>query len=84
MHDHKAVESSRLRDGPGLVASTAIVSVEGYDHDGVDGGDGDGDLPVQRSIVKFRVDAEWGGEGALVFWWRERERIRCWREVEQP
>jgi hypothetical protein len=51
------------------------VLVEQYDCDGVDGGDGNWDLPIQRSIVEFMIDTEGGCKCALVFWWRESERV---------
>jgi len=75
VHDHKPAKEACLRDGPRCVAATAIVLVEQYDCYGVDGGDSDRNLPVQRSIVEFVIDAERSGKSALVFWWRESERI---------
>ena len=84
MRDHKAVEETRLRDGPGLVSATTVVLVDQYDGDGVDGGNGDGDFPVKCPIVEAMVDAEGSSKRALVFWRRERERVGRWRDVEQP
>ena len=82
MRDHKTGKETCLRDVPGFVASTAVVLVEQYNCDGVDGGDSDRNLPVKCSVVEFVVDTERGGKSALVFWWREGERIRRWRDVE--
>jgi len=75
MHDYKAVEETRLRDCPRLVAATTIVLVDYYDCDGVDGCDSDGNLPIQSSIVESMIDTKWSSKSALIFWWREGERI---------
>lgn len=81
---HQPAECGGLGDGPWLVAARGVDFVEGYDGDGVDGGDGEGDAGIVGRVVDAGWDGEWGGEGGRARWRRgEGGWVGGGRELEE-
>lgn len=63
VEDDEPAEGGGLGDGPWLVAARGVDLVEGYDGDGVDGGDCEGHAGVIGGAVDAGGDGEGRGEG---------------------
>ena len=73
--DNKCLEPAVAGNPPWLVAMLAVVPVEVGDRNGVDGGDGQGDLGVKRLLEDILRDLEWICECRFTtVWVRDRRR----------
>jgi hypothetical protein len=82
MSNDEGAEGASLADCPGLVSAASIVGVQRDDRCSVHGGDGQGNLVVERGVVDGVGDGKRVLEGESIVRGRNQRRSGVWREFE--